>query len=256
MNAATTFVDLDVARSAHGARLVLPAGIPSPWSEAAKSIFRVKNIPFVAVRLVPGDKAVREWTRSRNAPAVMFDGEPARTGWAEILELAERIAPSASPSLIPASPEERVRMYGLASEIMGEGGLLWSGRLLTIEAGLTSEGARGFPPMVGSFLAPRYGYAKERLAVARARIDEAWSLLGAALGQKAYFFEDRVTALDIYAAAAVNIFEPPPHELCPMLPVVRGAFESMRGELTPPPSELLAHRERMYERHLERPMVL
>jgi len=250
----TSMVDVETARATRGLRLVTVGGIPSPWSEAAKGIFRMKEVPFVLVRLDPGDKAVREWTRSRNAPVAMLDDEPPRTGWAEILELAERHAPS--PSLVPASPADRVRMYGLAHEIMGEGGLLWSGRLLTIHAGIVSEGARGFPAPVAAYLAKRYGYGADRLPAARARIDEAWATLAAALGDRPYYFGDRPTALDVYSAAAVNLFDLPPQEACPMWPLLRAAFESMRGDMSPPPSTLLAHRERMYERHMERPMVL
>src|SRR5688500_13365420 len=107
MTAPTTFVDLETARAARGVRLVVAGGIPSPWSEAAKGILRVKGAPFVCVRMPPGDKEVRSWTRARNVPAAMLDDEPARTGWAEILELAERITPS--PSLVPAAPEARAR---------------------------------------------------------------------------------------------------------------------------------------------------
>lgn len=252
MPAPTSFVDLDAARTARGLRLVLAAGIPSPWSEAAKGIFRIKNVPFVAVRLGPFDKEVKAWTRSRNAPAAMYDDEPARTGWADILELAERIAPE--PSLVPRSPQDRVRMFGLAHETMGEGGLLWCGRLLTIAEGLASDGERGFPPMVGQYLAPRYGFTPERLPLARARVSEGLAMLAGALGDRSYFFGEGPTALDVYAAAAVNILDPLPDDQCPIMPPIRQAFESMKGELAVA-RPLIEHRARMYERHLELPIV-
>jgi len=252
MSTPTSFVDLETARAARGLRLVVAGGIPSPWSEAAKAIFRIERVPFVAVRLMPMDREVKQWTRARNAPAAMYDDEPARTGWSDILELAERLAPE--PSLVPASPADRVRMFGLAHEIMGEGGLLWSGRLLTIAAGLESDGARGFPPMVGQYLAARYGFMPERLPLARARVVQAIALLVDALGDRPYFFGDRVTALDVYAAAAMNIMDPLPEAQCSIMPPIRHAFESMKGELAVPPV-LLAHRDRTVERHLELPMV-
>jgi glutathione S-transferase len=251
MASPTTFVDLDTARTTRGLRLVVASGIPSPWSEAAKGIFRLEGIPFVAVRLGPFDKEVRQWTRARNAPVAMFDDEPARTGWADILELSQRLAPR--PSLIPAAPADRVRMFGLAHELMGEGGVLWCGRLLTIAEGLATEGARGFPPMVGQYLAPRYGFAPDRLPAARARVGEGVSLLAEALGRQPYFFGDRPTALDVYSAAATNILDPLPEEKCAILPPIRHAFESMKGVLAVPPT-LLEHRDRMMERHLELPV--
>lgn len=249
----TTFVDLETARAARGLRLVLAAGIPSPWSEAAKGIFRVKDVPFVAVRLMPTDKEVRQWTRTRNSPVALHDDEPARTGWADILELAERLAPSRS--LVPSKPSERVRMFGLAHEVVGEGGLAWSSRLVSIAEGIATDGARGFPPFIGKYLGDRYGFAPERLDAAKDRVREGLDLLVAELGDKPYYMGDALTALDIYSAAVMNVFEPPPDELCPIIPPVRHAFESMKGVFVDVPPVLIAHRERMYERHLERPIV-
>ncbi len=249
----TAFVDFNHAKEARGLRLVTVANIPSPWSEAAKGIFRVKNIPFVATRLEPGDKAMREWTRARNAPVAMYDDEPGRTGWVEILELAERLAKA--PSLVPSAPNDRVRFFGLAHELMSEGGLLWSARIATIDAGFASEGARGFPVPIGQYLGKRYGYAKERVEHAKKRVLEGLGLLREALGTKEYYFGKELTALDIYSAAATNLFALPPDENCAVWPPIRAAFESMRDEFEAPP-ELVAHRDRMYERHLELPIVL
>jgi glutathione S-transferase len=253
MQTPTQFVDLETARAARGLRLVLAAGIPSPWSEAAKGIFRVKEVPFVAVRLLPTDKEVRQWTRTRNSPVAMFDDEPARTGWADILELAERIGPSRS--LVPARPADRVKMFGLAHEVVGEGGLAWSSRIVSIAEGLATDGVRGFPPFIGKFLGDRYGFVEARVGLAKDRVREGLELLVAELGDKPYFMGDQLTALDVYSAAVMNVFEPPPDELCPIIPPVRHAFESMKGVLGEVPPMLIAHRERMYERHLERPIV-
>lgn len=251
----TTYVDLETAKKTSGVRLVTAGGIPSPWSESAKGILRLLEIPFVAVRLEAGDKAVREWTRARNAPVMLLEGEPPRTGWSEILELAERIKPEAARSLVPTSPESRVRMFGLAHEVLGEGGLIWSSRLLTIDAGLESDGVRGFPTMVATYLAKRYGYAKEHVEPARARIAESWALLEHALGAREYFFGETPSALDVYVASVVNVFELLPEDECQMYPLIRGAFESMRGAGAPVPPSLVALRGRMYARHLELPIV-
>jgi glutathione S-transferase len=252
----TEFVDLESAKRASGVRLVTVSGVPSPWSESAKGILRLLEIPFVAVRLEPGDKSVREWTRMRNAPVVMLEGEPARAGWAEILELAERIAPPTSKSIVPTSAAERVRMFGLSHEVLGEGGLVWSARQLTIAKGLETDGARGFPTMVATYLGKRYGHASERAAAAEVRVSEGWTLLAEALGNREYFFfDDRPSALDVYAAAAVNLFALPSEDQCRMWPPIRAAFESMRGAMAEPPASLLALRERMYARHLELPIV-
>jgi glutathione S-transferase len=250
----TTFVDLETAKKARGMRLVVLANVPSPWSEAAKAIFHLKRLPFVAVRLGPGDRAVKEWTRVRNAPVAIYDDEPARTGWAEILELAERVAPG--PSLVPKSPGERVRMFGLAHEVMGEGGLIWSGRLLTVDAGLRSGGATGFPVPIAEYLGKRYGYYEGCAAGALERLNDVLSLLREALAGREYYFGTTPTALDIYSAAAMNLLAPLPDDQCQLLPPIREAFESTRKEHGGPPEELVAHRDRLYERHLELPIAL
>ncbi len=250
----TTFVDLETAKQASGMRLVVLANVPSPWSEAAKGILRVKGVPFAAVRLEPGNKAIKEWTRARNAPVAIYDDEPPRTGWAEILELAERVAPE--PSLVPTDPADRVRMFGLAHEVMGEGGLVWSGRLLTVHSGLTSDGVSGFPVPIASYLGKRYGYHAECAARARERVGQAFALLRETLGDREYYFGSAITALDIYSAAAMNLLVPLPDDKCPIFPALREAFESTRKEFGAPPEELVSHRDRLYERHLELPIVL
>ena len=58
----------------------------------------------------------------------MYGGERPRAGWAEILLLAERLGPT--PPLIPDDESDRVLMFGLAHEILGELGLIWCRRLI------------------------------------------------------------------------------------------------------------------------------
>jgi glutathione S-transferase len=233
-------------------RLVTVGGVPSPWSEAAKAIFHVKKIPFVGVRSMPGDKSVKEWTRHRNAPVAIFDDEPARTGWADILELAERIAPE--PSLVPDA--HRVELFGLAHEILGENGLLWSARIFTLDTSFATDGAKGFPLPVAQYLAPRYGYAKDaRVGKARLRAESLLAMLGDRLGGREYFLGDALTALDLYAATSLSLFDPLDDARCPMIDMIRQTFDTMKGELVVPPA-LVAHRDRIYERHLELPVTL
>lgn len=251
MTSASEYVDLETAKKTSGVRLVTVGGIPSPWSESVKGLLRLSKVPFVCVRLMPTDKEVREWTRARNAPVLMLEGEPPRTGWAEILELVERIAPPEAKSLVPSSAKDRARFYGLAHEVMGEGGLLWSARLLAIHSGLETEGARGFPPMIAAYLGKKYGYAKERIERAKTRIGEVWSLLAEELGDRDhFFFGDRPSALDVYVTCAMNLFIVPPEERCAMWPPIRQTFETMRGTVPEPPPSVVALTERMYERYL------
>jgi glutathione S-transferase len=251
MTSASEYVDLETAKKTSGVRLVTVGGIPSPWSESVKGLLRLSKVPFVCVRLMPTDKEVREWTRARNAPVVMLDGEPPRTGWSEILELVLRIAPPDAKPLVPSSASDRVRFFGLAHEVMGEGGLLWSARLLAIHAGLESDGAKGFPPMIATYLGKKYGYAKDGVEAAKTRIGEVWTLLAEELGAREhFFFGDRPSALDVYVTCALNLFLVPPEDRCAMWPPIRQTFESMRGTVPDPPPSIVALRDRMYERYL------
>ncbi|HSG91675.1 MAG TPA: hypothetical protein VLA56_20830, partial [Pseudomonadales bacterium] len=70
------YVDVDTARSMNGLRVVLTAGVPgAPWTEAAKAVLEVKNIPFVRVAQSAGrtDEALREWTGIVNAPIAVYE---------------------------------------------------------------------------------------------------------------------------------------------------------------------------------------
>jgi len=249
------FVSVEEARAARGLRLVLAGNIPSPWSEAAKGCFDVKGIDYLGVRQRIGDAESRAWTGHHNAPVAMFDDDPPLGNWADILALAERLAPS--PSLIPLDEDDRVAMFGLAHELLGPGGLGWSTRLLMIHAGLTTDGARGFPTRAASYLAAKYGYVPEQIAGARARIAAVLGALADRLaGGRDYLIGDRLSAADIYAAATMGVLQPLPEELCPTLPVFRHACETIDDDvkaLIPP--AVRAHRERMYQRHLTLPVT-
>jgi hypothetical protein len=251
----TDFVDLATAKAARGMRLVVVGSVPSPWSEAAKAMFRIKQIPFVAVRLVGKDDALRAWTGVSNAPAAVYDDEPPRTGWAEILALAERVAPE--PALVPEAADDRATMFGWAHEILGENGLLWNVRLLGIDIGLETSGERGFPVPVARYFAKKYGYAKDRMPKARTRARGQLEGIGRFLarGGGRHFIGQRLTALDLYSAAMMSMLAPMPEAHCPMSPMIRGVFESLQGELDLP-GGLVEHRDRIYREHLELPVQL
>src|SRR5581483_709961 len=117
---------------------------------AAKGIFHVKEIPVLCARHKRGDADQAAWAGVRNGPAVFFDDEAPRTGWAEILLLAERLG--GLVSLIPSHPAERAHLFGLAHELCGEDGLAWNARLIMLHGSVTSNGARSFPMRVTEYL--------------------------------------------------------------------------------------------------------
>jgi glutathione S-transferase len=252
------FVELEEARAASGLRLVIATNVPSPWSQAAMGLFDLKGLDYLVVRFRRTDEEIKRWTGARNVPAVLLDDEPPRTGWAEIVMLAERLG--GRIALVPEDDERRLRMFGLSHEILGEDGLGWSVRLLLTHASLTTDGREGWPKPVADYLAPRYGYAPDRTAPARARAVAVLRLLDRTLGESRarghdYLVGPAPTALDVHAAVALAVVEPLPEAQCPMPAPVRHAFESLdqgvKAAVTP---ALRAHRALMFERHLVLPV--
>jgi glutathione S-transferase len=250
-------VTLETALTAPGLSVLVAAGVPSPWSQAALAILHYKRVPFLRVQTRVSDPAFQRWNRAFNLPAVLCDAEPVRTGWANILALSERLAP-ARP-LSPANPAERVRMLGLCHECMGEGALVWCARLLAIESGIASQGREGFPLQIARYLAPRYGFGTVPVNELRSR---AVSLLSHLEAERAravgpYFMGETISAIDFYSAVTMNALVPLPEVMCPMAPEIRKAFEWMGAQLSGSiPRGLLAHRDDMISRHFELPMEL
>jgi glutathione S-transferase len=253
-------VDVETARNASGVRLVILAGGPSPWSQAAKSILEYKRIPALLVRAGLKDEAVRAWTGISNAPVLMYEKETPRSGWAEILTLAERLRPELP--LIPNDPRDRVLHFGWSHEILGEDGLAWNFRLITVDAALADHSELAFPTQAARYLARRYGHSAARAAFARARAVETLALLAAQLraaharGHR-YFFGELPTALDIYLAVVMNICAPLPLTQCPVHPIVRAAHAWLQSELGDSLApNLVEHRDHMYGAHLSLPLEL
>jgi glutathione S-transferase len=253
-----SFASVEEAAAAPGLRMVVVGQIPSPWSEAAKGILHLKGIPWTAVRLSYDSPLLKEWAGQRSAPVAVYGKEPPRAGWAEILLLAERLAPT--PTLVPPDPLDRALMFGLAHEICGEQGLGWSRRLQLVEAGL--QGAGGFAGQVAAYIGKKYGYTPAAGAAAAGRVAQLLAMLAARLrSQKAagspYYIGSTVTALDVYGATMLALLRPLPQDVCPMDPGTRAAFEFREpvtdAALSP---ELLEHRDMMYQRHLVLPLSL
>src|SRR6187455_3807690 len=99
------YVSVEEAIPRPGLRMVVVGKVPSPWGEAAKNIFHLKRIDFAAVRLVYDSEALKSWAGQLNGPVAILDDEPPRSGWEEILMLAERL--SVNPPLLPAESRSR-----------------------------------------------------------------------------------------------------------------------------------------------------
>ena len=251
------YLTIGEARGRRGLRLVMMRGFPSPWTQAARGIFHVKGIAFEKVALGADEprELLREWTGQDSFPAAMQDDERPRTGWEEILWLAERLAPK--PSLIPSDPNDRIRMFGLSREICGEMGLGWCRRLLAM--GLSSDA----PPAGLEAFQQKYGATPEEGAQARARVVEILKTLTAQLVSSRdegyhYLMGARISAVDIYWATFCNLLAPLEAERMPSLSgAMRGMFTATEPDIVAAIDPLLlALRDLVYAEHLELPVEL
>nr|HEX4313379.1 hypothetical protein [Kofleriaceae bacterium] len=250
------FVDAATARTLPGTRMVVSAIVPSPWSEAAKGLFRVAGLRAAVVRAMPRDKDLAAWTGVDNVPVVLHDDEPARTNWAAIVGLVARLAPG---TVLPAAVAERAEVMGWLDAVAGEDGLAWTGRLAMIERGLATRGELGFAPPAAGYLGKRYGFASAGAAddiVARASAHLA--ALAARLGARDYFGGARPNALDIYVATALTALTPLTEADCPRMSELgrrgfAGATAALGAHVPPSLREL---RARMFDKHLAYPIEL
>ena len=255
---AGAWLDVEAARTAPGLRLVLTRGIPGPWGESAKALFHVKRIPFarVAQTVVGDNAALRAWTGRDDAPIAIWNDEPPRHAWADLAQLAERIAPD--PPLLPRDVDERALVFGLGRELCGEMGLGWCRRLMLVHD--LNKIAPDHP--IARYLGDRYGYDPARAEAAPQRVAD---IVGAFARQLAsqrargrrFLVGDALTALDLWWAAFAAMLEPLPDDLCPMRPDVRASYVArdpvVRAAIDP---ALLEHRDRIYRELLELPIDL
>ncbi len=252
------FVSIATARAASGLRLACLRGVPSPWTEAAKGIFHIKRLPYLLAARAADEpeNALSAWAGDVGVPVVAYEAERLRTGWAEILLLAERLAPT--PALIPVDTEARATMFGLAHELCGEMGLGWAYRLVMIERSVAGgENGSAFPSRVGRYLGLRYGYRPADAAGARSRVIALLDMFSKRIERSEYLVGDALTAVDVYWATFANLLIPLPPELMPVSTMIRGAYtchdEDILAAISP---RLRSHQRTIYERHLQLPVPL
>lgn len=238
-----------------GLRIVLVRGVPSPWSQAAKTILEIKGLDYVAAPLdIGGTNAeIAAWSGQNSAPVVAWrDGGPLNR-WIDILLLAERLAPT--PALLPADPLQRALAIGLSHEIMGEGGIAWNRRLqmfsMAVQAG---AGARMAP------LIDKYGFDTDDAAATGSRIAATLRALATQLrAQQArgvpYFVGEALSSVDIYWTAIMNMMLPLPTAQCPIRESSRPAFTASDPQIVAALDPLLVeHRDRIFKAHFRDPM--
>lgn len=247
------YLSVEEAKLKDGLRLVLTAGVPGPFSEAAKALFRHHSVDFHPVIQVGGrdNPELVEWTRHRNAPIALYNDEAPRVRWLEIIELSERLG--SGESLFPEHIEDRITMVGLINELAGENGLIWHARVLMLHQTVLAVGeekARRNPMLQD------YRYDGDQVDFARARISEVLQYFTDRIKalESDYLVGDRFSAADIYFAYISNTFGPQPHEINPMPDGLRKSYELVPSLFEVNPC-LIEFRDRIFEKHLELPLT-
>lgn len=242
------------ARGMTGLRLALSAGTPGPWGEAAKALFKLRNVPFVPVRqqIMAANEELVAWTGSRNAPVAVYGDEAAVSGWHEILMLAERLG--SGPSLLPADELERMLALGICAEICSPGGFGWERRLTMMRPGRSPQ------PDGKDFMSRAYGIRDDALVAATGRVIAILGGLSRQLARQNgagsdYLIGSGLTAPDVYWACFAILIEPLPHETCPMSDDMRRVYGTISPEIAAAAAPaLLRHRDMVWQRHIGLPM--
>jgi glutathione S-transferase len=252
-------IEPKIAQSMPGLRLALTCRIPNPFCEAAKSVFHVKGIPFlpVAQHAAQPNEDLKAWTGHRNAPVAIWNDEPARAGWAEILMLAERLNPE--PPLLPADRLLRAEVFGICHEICGEGGFAWNSRFMMFpqEASNDTGAEKG---SWDELLHRQYGASREQVEKAPERAASVLRFLADKLHRQAergspYFVGDSLTGADVYwAAMSIGVSQLPTEwSATPgfLRKVWAAMGEKLKDALDP---ILIEHRDRIYSTYLKLPL--
>ena len=145
-------------------------------------------------------------------PTMLYNDERPRNSWIEQVVLADKLG--GPPSLIPTSVEERVLMFGLMNELLGEDGVMWRKRLLFGDSPFTQK----------------YGYSDAAAAEAPAKIAEVLDSFAARItAQRAagsrYLLGSQLSALDIYFATVTYMICPPGDDILPRTKQNRGLLQ-------------------------------
>lgn len=252
-----TYVAPAEAIAHKGLRLVLVRGAPSPWGLAAKAIFELKGLDYIAapLELAGRNEEIVAWSGQNSAPVVAWADEPPLTRWQDILLLAERLAPT--PAMIPADAGARMLMWGICNELAGEQGVGWNRRL----QGFARVRNSGKTNPVSEVLIAKYGYDSEAAKAASRQIAGSLAALGVQLKvQQArgveFLVGDALSAADIFLVTFLNLVAPLPHEHCPMPDAFRAGFTAREPEiLAALDPALLAHRDRIFGTSFTSPMA-
>lgn len=247
------YISVAEATNAPGLRLVLSAGVPGPWGEAAKALLAYKELDYQAVLHEGGGENAEllAWTGQTSAPVLVSGDLPAACHWLDLLVLVERLRPT--PPLLPEDPAQRASAIGLCALIIGVEGFGWWRRMSMIEPMMNLDPI----PQLALRMAHKYGYSAEAFAMAPAKMRAICEALDGHLSQHDgdYFFGENPGAVDFYWANFAGMIKPLPPELNPMPEWIRPIYTATDSEVLACLSPRLeAHRDMMYERHIHTPL--
>lgn len=239
-----------------GLRIILVQGLPSPWGQAAKTLFEIKGLDYSAAAWTPfeDNDPICEWGSVDSAPIVAWRDERPINGWLDILLLAERLRPF--PALLPADVTLRAEAIGLSNAICGRDGLAWNRRLQMARPAFAANSATSPLKRFGL----KYGYTDDDADLAGEKIAACLTELARQLRRQqeaghSYFMGDQLSAVDIYWVAAASFIAPLPDHQCPMSADTRSVFTAadpvVVGALDP---ILLQHRDRIFRMYFRDPM--
>lgn len=255
------YVEAAIAKDMPGLRLALTIGVPGPWGESAKKIFEYKDIPYVPVAQYPAqaNEDLVTWTGHRNAPVAVWENEPGRTNYLDILALAERLKPE--PSLIPRDPIDRQTSFGISSDICGEGGWGWKRRVLMIQRPRDNDRpAPTSPRLDPNVMQLAYGGSEAEAAIAAEYLAEMLDNFAMRLERQRdkgsdYFVGNSLSACDIHWACFSALLDPLPQDVNPMPDWLRPTYSYLGPVLEQHKHQiLLNHRNMVFERHLGLPL--
>jgi hypothetical protein len=241
-----------------GLRIVMVQGMPSPWAQAAKTIFEVKGLEYVAAPWVPGEandeiakwgwggqRADRRMGHRKTDQPVDGHPLPERAARAKAVDDSAR-RDTAGIDDRPLERDLRTSRHRMEQAIAAIAPMLASGN----------------PPPQIARMGGKYGYNEADAKAAGERTAQSLKALDAQLKSQYargvhFFVGDALSALDIYWTAFANLLDPLPKEQCPMPEAYRPGFTVndpvVKEALTP---LLFDHRSRIFGEYFRNPMEL
>lgn len=249
------WISVAEAKDRLGLRVVLAKGVWAVWSECAKALLHYKRVPYAPVaQIIFAENAeLVAWTGVRNQPQVVFNDEPVRASWLDIINLLERLAPDRP--LLPGDAAERAMVIGWCNELAGEKGLGWCRRIQ-----MTATETALVPGTAARIIGHEYGGKAGDVSAEERRIANIVAAIGETLhrqeAQGSPFLVGRaLSAADIYWACFSNLVGPLPLDVCPIPQELHDGFKDVGPTIDEVIDPIIfRHRDRIYREYLELPL--